>query len=786
MATQKNSTRKKPSSTKNSPARTKSQTRSSAPKTRAQQGRDVTLRTDIAGVVVTALGFAVLVSVLSASSGVVTEALSWALFVCLGIGAYALAIALIIWGLSFFLPRSEVSEGRIALGLSCILLAVVSSVALTMDPELIFNTEEVMRFGGFIGSAIAALLLKLTGEVISWILLIALGCIGLVVTGLSFSRLLARITQKFSEYREDRATSYEATPPTQRQERIPESRRQKRERELAEGSNRPTARGYADVEADSAPSSGRAKRDPQAEAPTVRSGKDASEQPTVVIVPKKRSIPGSEHFELPPFGLLEKSAQQKASEAKEDQREARQTADVIIETLHEFDVASRIVDWIIGPTQTLFKIEVAKGVRLNKITALDNELALALAASTLRILAPIPGESLVGIEVPNAIRQAVTLGDVLPPAGQGGPLELAIGKDVSGASVVANLAKMPHLLIAGSTGSGKSVAINAMVMSMIMRTTPAEVRLILIDPKRVEMSLYNDLPHLYVPVVTEPSEASAALSWAVTEMERRLKIFSKRKVRDIGDYNEFLQISPDENAEVLPYLVIVIDELADLMLVAAKEVETSIVRLAQLARASGIHLIIATQRPEATVVTGLIKSNITNRIAFNVGSALDSRVILDESGAEKLVGQGDMLFSTPAVAKARRIQGCYVSSKEVSAVVELLKQQKRPDYHEEILSTQASIGGTGSGPTGTLDPLLWDAAEMVVLSDMGSTSGIQRRFSIGYARAGRIMDMMTELGIVGPPDGSKPRSVLIDAEGLERLRIAILSGEDSFEESENL
>lgn len=782
MATQKNQPRKKAISTSGTSSRSGAQSRAKAPVTRGQQGRDVTLRTDIAGVVVTALGFAVLVAVLSSSSGVVTEALSWALFVCLGIGAYALAIVLIIGGLSFFLPRAEVSEGRVALGLSIILLTIVSCVALTMNPELIFDTQEVMHFGGFIGSAIAALLLKLAGETIAWILLIALGCVGLVITGLSFSRLIARISEKLAQFREDRQGAQASTGVSQRQERIPETRRHARGRELEDATSKPTSRGYAEsTDGDSATVR---SRDSKGDMPTVRAGREASEQPTVVVAPVKRTPLGSEHFDLPSFSLLEKSAKQKASDIKEDEREARQTADVIIETLHEFDVTSRVVDWIIGPTQTLFKIEVAKGVRLNKITALDNELALALAASTLRILAPIPGESLVGIEVPNAVRASVTLGDVLPPAGQGGPLELAIGKDVSGASVIANLAKMPHLLIGGSTGSGKSVAINAMIMGMIMRTTPAEVRLILIDPKRVEMTLYNDLPHLYVPVVTEPSEAAAALNWAVTEMERRLKIFSKRKVRDIGDYNEFLRTNPTEGAEVLPYLVIVIDELADLMLVAAKEVETSIVRLAQLARASGIHLIIATQRPEATVVTGLIKSNITNRIAFNVGSALDSRVILDESGAEKLVGQGDMLFSTPAVPKPRRIQGCYVSSKEISAVIDHLKLQKRPDYHEEILSTQPSIGGTGAGHSGEFDPLLWDAAEMIVASGLGSTSGIQRRFSIGYARAGRIMDMMTELGIVGHPDGSKPREVLLDITGLDQLRSSIIEGENPFEEGE--
>ena len=293
-------------------------------------------------------------------------------------------------------------------------------------------------------------------------------------------------------------------------------------------------------------------------------------------------------------------------------------------------------------------------------------------------------------------RTSVTLGDCLAPAGEGGPLLLGIGKDVAGAPVLEDLAAMPHLLIGGTTGSGKSVAINAMLMSILMRATPAEVRLILIDPKRVELSLYNGLPHLYVPVVTEPKEAASALAWAVSEMDRRLKVLQRAGARNIGAYNAMVQDGKGpEGAEELPYLVIVIDELADLMMVAAKEVEDSIVRIAQLARAAGIHLVVATQRPEANVVTGLIKTNITNRIAFNVASAIDSRVILDQPGAEKLVGLGDMLFCKPAWAKPKRIQGCYVAEAEIEAVVEHLKAQAEPDYHEEILHLKVSSVGGG-------------------------------------------------------------------------------------------
>ena len=340
---------------------------------------------------------------------------------------------------------------------------------------------------------------------------------------------------------------------------------------------------------------------------------------------------------------------------------------------------------------------------------------------------------------------------------------------------------MPHLLIAGTTGSGKSVMINSIIMALLMRSLPEDVRLIMVDPKRVELSGYNGLPHLYVPVVTEPKQAASALQWAVSEMERRLKVFERIGVRKISTFNEKQAAGEfdhyDNPPAKMPYLVIIIDELSDLMMVAGKDVEASIVRIAQLGRAAGIHLIVATQRPSSNVVTGLIKANITNRIAFNVATGIDSRVIIDQMGAEKLTGYGDMLFSKVDWGKPKRIQGCFVSDDEINGVVDFVKEQGAPDYHEEILSAVAPAAMSGGGGGGFYneapteeDPLLWDAAKIVVESQLGSTSGLQRRLKVGYARAGRIMDMLEEKGIVGPPDGSKPREVLYDEEGLAALR----------------
>ncbi|RHH35459.1 DNA translocase FtsK [Collinsella sp. AM18-10] len=484
-------------------------------------------------------------------------------------------------------------------------------------------------------------------------------------------------------------------------------------------------------------------------------------------------------LKLPPLEILHANPQS-ASAASSD-KELEQTAESLQSTLLEFGRSARVVGWIAGPTVTTFKLQPGEGERVSKISSLEDDIALSLAAQSVRIFAPIPGTSLVGIEIPNRKRQNVNLGDVLPYV-KGGPLELAIGRDAEGTPVVADLAKMPHLLIAGTTGSGKSVMINSIITTLLMRALPEDVRLIMVDPKRVELAGYNGLPHLYVPVVTEPKQAASALQWAVSEMERRLKVFERLNVRKISTYNEKQAAGEfehyDNPPQKMPYLVIIIDELSDLMMVAGKDVEASIVRIAQLGRAAGIHLIVATQRPSSNVVTGLIKANITNRIAFNVATGIDSRVIIDQMGAEKLTGLGDMLFSKVDWGKPRRIQGCFVSDDEINEIVEFVKSQSEPDYHEEILSAVApasmSMAGGGIVRTGVAepqddDPLIWEAAHIVVESQLGSTSGLQRRLKVGYARAGRIMDMLEEKGVVGPPDGSKPREVLLDEEGLAAL-----------------
>ena len=498
---------------------------------------------------------------------------------------------------------------------------------------------------------------------------------------------------------------------------------------------------------------------------------DIPAAPTEILRPGD----GDEGYELPPLSILRENTGFSGSYDEND-GELAATAQKLQGTLEEFGLTSRVEGWIAGPSVTTFKISMGEGERVNKIVNLEDDIALSLAAKSVRIFAPIPGTSLVGIEIPNEKPQPVYLSDVLPYA-KGGPLECAFGRNSEGKPIVVDLAGLPHLLVAGTTGSGKSVLLNAIVMSMLMRATPEQVRLIMVDPKRVEFTGYAGLPHLYVPVVTEPRQAASALQWGVTEMERRLKVFEHYKVRDIKTFNG--NVDGDKYADMenppkhMPYFVIVIDELADLMMVAGKDVESSIVRIAQLGRAAGIHLIVATQRPSADVVTGLIRANIDNRVALSVDNSLNSRIILDQKGAEQLLGKGDMLVKLRG-KKPTRAQGCWVSDEEIEETVKYIKEQVTADYHEDILTAVVpnAPGAPSADAPAADDPLMWEAARIVVDSQLGSTSSLQRALSVGYARAGRIMDMLEAKGVVGPANGSKPREVLLDKEGLENLKLA--------------
>lgn len=803
-------------------------------------------RRDIVGVGFIILGIVLFIAAAAPAGAIVTDFLSESLHVVFGVGCYIMPFFLVaIGGAVLYRMQSERMSLRVTLGLSLILVALLGIIALFTPttgtgPAALFDRIALVTHGGYVGAALAWVGLTLFGPAISAILLIGVAIVGVIVIGFSISAFLEKVRARydldgdsaaslipdaFGSMRRGRgkpplttmAESADLPPaahgaPTAHISLGEQPRRRSRgaaadtvsdaaaTRQLGAQKTdglvpiqAPDPREVAEVEDISAvePAApmtrklGRRRQEAEVAEREAAKTKPVSKK---TAPKKKKEAPAQpiskDGFQLPPMTLLATGGARRGS----TEEELRDVAAELQGTLEDFGVMASVVGWVEGPTVTLFKVDLPSGVRVSKVTNLTDDIALALAAPGVRIFAPIPGTNYVGIEVPNRNRQMVYLPDVLAAAGPG-PLQVAIGEDVEGHAIVHDLAKMPHVLIAGTTGSGKSVEVNSMIMSILMRATPAEVRFIMVDPKRVEFAPYEGIPHLYVPVVTECREASSALSWAVAEMERRLKMFSKCGVRNIITFNEKARAAqaadeaaekrgeePPENpyGEPIPYIVIVIDELADLMMNVGKEVEFSISRIAQLARAAGIHLIIATQRPSTNVVTGLIKANITCRIGLTVASGIDSRVILDSTGAENLIGMGDMLLAKPEYPKPIRIQGPYIPDDEIAAVVAHLKSQGEPEYHSEILKTNVVTLGdsspSGEGGSEADDPLLWEAADVVVSSDLGSTSNLQRRLKVGYARAGRIMDQLEEKGIVGPANGSRPREVLVDQMELETLK----------------
>ena len=482
-----------------------------------------------------------------------------------------------------------------------------------------------------------------------------------------------------------------------------------------------------------------------------------------------------ENYEYPPIELLSKPDKKKL---KGGAKALTDTATKLQKTLYSFGVSAKVENVSVGPAITRYELKPAEGVRVSKIANLADDIALNLAAETIRIEAPIPGKQAVGIEVPNKEKEAVHLREVLESEefqNNKSKLTVALGKDVAGNIQLADIAKMPHVLIAGSTGSGKSVCINTIISSIIYNAKPSEVKMVMVDPKVVELSVYNGIPHLLIPVVTDPKKAAGALAWAVQEMDNRYNLFAAKGVRDIKGYNK--AIEKEEGQGTLPQIVIIVDELADLMMVAAKDVEEAICRLAQKARAAGMHLVIATQRPSVDVITGLIKANVPSRIAFAVSSQVDSRTILDSVGAEKLLGKGDMLFFPTGFPKPVRVQGAFVSDEEVEKIVGFVKKNGTANYSEDILETIENSNKTEKelaqeqAEDDETDPFLMDAIEAVIEQGTASTSFIQRKFKVGYARAGRIIDQMEERGIISGYQGSKPREVLMPKERWEELKM---------------
>jgi len=520
---------------------------------------------------------------------------------------------------------------------------------------------------------------------------------------------------------------------------------------------------------------------PKITAPEPPKGNSLAEDQIHKDIAKAAKQPPAE-YRIPPLSLLQKG---KAATG-DSSRELKETAMRLQQTLNTFGVKVTITDISQGPSVTRYELQPEQGVKVSKIVGLADDIKLNLAATDIRIEAPIPGKAAIGIEVPNKENMTVALRDLLESKEFrefNSNIAFAVGKDIAGKTVVADIAKMPHMLIAGATGSGKSVCINTLIMSILYKAHPDDVKLIMVDPKVVELSVYNGIPHLLIPVVTDPKKASAALHWGVSEMEDRYRKFADYNVRDLKGYNKKIETMPvpdgEERPKKMPQIVIIVDELADLMMVCPGEVEESICRLAQLARAAGIHLIIATQRPSVDVITGLIKANMPSRVAFSVSSGVDSRTILDMNGAEKLLGKGDMLFYPQGYSKPARVQGAFVSDKEVSDVVDYLKNQTlgnvynsyAEDIEEKIKNIGSSGGSSGSGSGGgnDRDEYFEEAARFIIDKDKASIGMLQRVLKIGFNRAARIMDQLCEYGVVGEEEGTKPRKVLMSMEQFEQL-----------------
>jgi S-DNA-T family DNA segregation ATPase FtsK/SpoIIIE len=667
---------------------------------------------------------------------------------------------------------------RIAIGAALLLVADLGILHLVYgEPAIDGSLDALRRAGGVAGVALAAPLTAATGTVGAGVILGALAVLGLLlVLGLSIravasaARAGARRAARAARTRLDVGT-IGADAPTGDDASDVSSPAEPEPEPDAEHAHEPLRAAVSDVEPE--PAHDESPVDVPLATVTEPDG-----QMAIALGDDGKARVGD--WKLPPANVLKRGHGGSA-----DRRLVEEGGRVLEATLAQHGVDARLIGMTIGPTVTQYALDLGPGVKVNRVTGLSHDIQYAMASPDVRILAPIPGRSAIGVEVPNRQRELVTLGDVLAaPEAQraAAPLAVGLGRDISGHSVMLDLTTLPHVLIAGATGAGKSSCINSLVTSLLMRCTPDQVRLILVDPKRVELGAYNDLPHLLTQVVTNPKKAANALDWAVREMDSRYELLAEVGVRDITGYNAAFdrgdlptKDEPDpvtgHGYERLPFIVIVVDELNDLMMVAARDVEASICRIAQMARAVGIHLVIATQRPSVDVITGVIKANVPSRLAFSVSSLADSRVILDQAGAEKLIGQGDMLLLTASSSRAQRIQGSWVDEECVRKVVAHWRRQaSSPSYVDGIAGEDGVGGGAVDDGSADTDELLEEAMELVVRGGLGSTSMLQRKLRVGFARAGRLMDLLERRGVVGPSEGSKARAVLMTVEELDEVQ----------------
>jgi len=722
------------------------------------------LNRDILGIVILALGLLVLLSLFSTKMGLVGQIINGTTFSLMGYGGYYFPLLIFGIGIVFILDRFENLEFEAIISLTIVFISfLIIADGINTSHESLINRirnsillSELNKGGGVIGSLFGFFFYKLFGSIGTYIVL---SLLIIVSTMMLLNITLKDVIRKFH------SISTNIVNKNKEKKNLRKTFNQEHislKEVIDEGTEKPQINTNVEINDHSS----NVVTENAKEATRVKLNNQLVIVETDSInneIKEKQNKLSNLDYKLPHLNLLKSHSHKHNSN---DKKEILKKAKVIEETMKNFGIEATISNINIGPTITCYELSPAPGIKLSRIVSLADNIALNLATSDIRIEAPIPGKSAVGIEVPNKIKESVLLKDIILSEEYiktNSNIPLALGKDVSGKPQISTIDKMPHLLIAGATGSGKSVCINTIIMSILYKSSPYDVKLMLIDPKVVELSIYNGIPHLLIPVVTDPKKAAYALNWAVNEMERRYKLFAQNSVRDISSYNSK---SHDKQGEKLPQIVIIIDELADLMMVAAQEIEDYICRLAQMARAAGMYLIVATQRPSVDVITGTIKANIPSRISFSVSSQVDSRTILDMSGAEKLLGKGDMLFYPSFYSKPVRIQGAFISEEEVEKVVSFLKEENEANYDEEIIE---NIQNPKEIDYKDSDELLPDAIKLVVEEGQASISLIQRKLRIGYARAARIVDDMEERGIVGNYEGSKPRKVLISKEELENL-----------------
>ncbi|MDX5318614.1 MAG: DNA translocase FtsK [Actinomycetes bacterium] len=753
---------------------------------RAAKGGDPRLRKDGLAFLLLALAIVVAIREWFGLSGLAGDVIHHAAAGLIGVLGVLLPVLFAILAIRLFRnPEDSRANGRVTIGVTILVAAVAGLVHIANGlPSPLTDIVAAEAAGGVLGWALAAPLVLLFTVWAAVPLLALLAVLALlIITATPVAAVPGRIAALFR--RRESSDEFAAERPA-----APRVRRRTPEPFDSAVESEPAAEEAAP---EPAPPSRRRKH-----APTAASAEDEHavlEPPVTQILPARAEqleLSPDIVYRLPGDDLLVKGGPHKVRSATNDHVVERLTS-----VFDEFEIPATVTGFSRGPTVTRYEVELGPGTKVERVTALSKNIAYAVASADVRILSPIPGKSAIGIEIPNADRETVALGDVLRSHNAlrtEHPLVVGVGKDVEGGYVVANLAKMPHLLVAGATGSGKSSFINSMITSIMMRATPEQVRMVLVDPKRVELTIYEGIPHLITPIITNPKKAAEALEWVVREMDMRYDDLAAFGYKHIDDFNAAVRtgrVEPLPGSERViapyPYLLVIVDELADLMMVAPRDVESSIQRITQLARAAGIHLVLATQRPSVDVVTGLIKANVPSRLAFATSSLADSRVILDSPGAEKLIGQGDALFHPSGRAKPMRVQGAWVSEAEVHAVVAHVKAQMKPSYRDDV-AVVAQKKQVDEDIGDDLD-LLLQAAELVITTNFGSTSMLQRKLRVGFAKAGRLMDLLESREIVGPSEGSKAREVLVQPDDLPAT-LAMLRGEpapewvDSFEEDD--